>query len=138
MAEYLNEIAAMRLNWMASLSPEEQAAMGTERAAWEDDALKAERMAELEATFQAADTNSDGLLDRAEFEDFMSKVGQNVAARGVPHMSVDSVDAEMKDKVYAFFDAEDGNVGNGVSLVDFLTGTEKVGQAIMALRQASQ
>ena len=136
MAEHLNEIAAMRLNWMTSLSPEEQAAMGAERAAWEDDATKAERMAELQATFQAADTNNDGLLDRAEFEDFMSKVGQNVAARGVPHMSVDSVDAEMKEKVYAFFDAEDGNVGNGVSMVDFLTCTEKVGQAIMALRQA--
>ena len=34
MAEHLNEIAAMRLNWMTSLSPEEQAAMGAERIAF--------------------------------------------------------------------------------------------------------
>ena len=35
---------------------------------------KAERMQEFAATFGSADTNSDGLLDRAEFEDFMGKL----------------------------------------------------------------
>ena len=75
-------------------------------------------MAEFAATFGSADTNSDGLLDRAEFEDFMVKLGQNSAARGVPHQPHADYSDEEKNAVYALFNAKNGDA-DGVSQADF-------------------
>lgn len=80
----LATLAGKRLAWRATLSADEQAALEADRASFTNEETKAERMAEMAATFQAADTNQDGRLDRAEFEDFMTKLGQNSAARNVP------------------------------------------------------
>ena len=38
--------------------------------------------AEEEATFNAADTNQDGVLNREEYNDFMRKKKQNADAKG--------------------------------------------------------
>ena len=55
--EHLDAIRDLRLGWMATLSDEDKGKLEAERASWADEAVKAEKMAELTATFQAADTN---------------------------------------------------------------------------------
>ena len=127
MAEHLEAIAAARVAWLQSLSEEQRAAVRADKEASNDEAVKAERMAEGQATFQTADTNNDGLLDKAEFKNFMEMMAQNAGARGVPHMNPADCDEELQEKIYAFFDAEDGNAGNGVSLADVVSCMGKIG-----------
>ena len=74
MADITN-LANKRIAWRAALSADDQAKVAAEKANWEAEETKAERMAEFGATFQSADTNGDGMLVRAEFEDFMVKLG---------------------------------------------------------------
>ena len=83
--EHLDAIATMRLTWMATLSAEDKGKLEAERAAWADEAQKADKMAELTATFGAADVNQDGVLDQVEFVDFMTKIASNATARGLPN-----------------------------------------------------
>ena len=64
-----------RIAWKNGLSAEDLAKVQAEQAAWAAEETKADRMAEVATTFATADTNADGLLDRAEFEDFMTKLG---------------------------------------------------------------
>lgn len=114
----LAALANKRLAWRATLSADEQAALEADRAAFSNEETKAERMAEMAATFQAADTNQDGRLDRSEFEDFMGKLAQNSAARNVPFQPQDQFSDEEKDGVYALFDAKEGTPG--VTMPDFI------------------
>ena len=85
----ITALVTKRMTWMGTLSAEEKAALETDRAAFSNEETKGERMAEMASTFGAADTNADGRLDRAEFEDFMGKVAQNSAARNVPFQPQD-------------------------------------------------
>ena len=85
-------------------------------------------MAEFGATFQSADTNGDGMLVRAEFEDFMIKLGQNAAARGVPHQADSDYSAEEKDEIFAIFNAK--SEGAGVTAADFFAVMGDVQQKI--------
>ena len=88
-------------------------------------------MAMFAATFQSADTNSDGLLDGAEFKDFMGKMAANATAAGIPTQGPDSVEEEMQGKVYAFFNAQTEGT-DGISTADFFAGQQKVSAAIKA------
>ena len=119
MAENLAAVAAMRKEWNASLSDEQKAKAQEERAAWGNEESKAEKMAELAATFQAADVNNDSVLSEAEFVDFMTKISQNLTARGVPAQGPDGIDDDMKAKVYALYNSKTPDV-DGISLQDFL------------------
>ena len=74
MAEHLEAIVEWRRSYMAGLSEEDQAKVTADRAASREDPVKSERMAEMAATFAAADTNNDSVLDGEEFKDFMSKM----------------------------------------------------------------
>ena len=130
MAEHLADIAAWRMQWMASLSDDQKAAMQADRAKWAAEETKQALMQEMAATFQAADTNADGVLDRAEFEDFMQKMQQNAAARGAPSVSADDVSDDLKEKMWAFYDAEGAQPG--VSMADFGTATQKIAAHIKA------
>ena len=74
MAEHLEAIVEWRRTWGASLSEEDQAKVTADRAAAREEPVKAERMAEMAATFSAADTNQDSVLSMEEFHDFMGKM----------------------------------------------------------------
>ena len=110
-------LAGKRLAWKTSLSAEDQGKLAEEHKTWEAEETKAERMAEFGATFSSADTDADGKLNRAEFEDFITKLGQNAAARGVPHQPDSDYSAEEKDGIYALFDAQGPEPG--VTSADF-------------------
>ena len=71
----VNFLAQKRLAWRNSLNDDEKAKLAEEQKTWEAEETKAERMAEFAATFQSADTDADGFLNRAEFEDFVTKLG---------------------------------------------------------------
>lgn len=80
--------------------------------------MQEERKVEFVATFGAADSNQDGLLDKAEFTDMMEKLAQNAGARGCPHMNVADVDEESKEAIWAFFNGQTEGT-DGVSAMDF-------------------
>ena len=61
--EHLAEIAQMRATWTASLTEEQRAAIATQKATMATEEGKAEMMAEMIATFQTNDTNSNGVID---------------------------------------------------------------------------
>ena len=127
----VEEVAAWRAEWMASLSEEQKGALQADRASYANEETKAERMTELAQTFNACDTNQDQLLDRVEMESFMKCLRQNSEARGVPSMDTDSVSDEMKDKVWALYNgATEGT--DGVSMADFAKVTQEIGAAIKA------
>ena len=73
MAENLEAIVEWRRSYMAGLSEEDRAKVTADREASREDPVKSERMAEMAATFGAADTNQDGVLNGEEFKDFMAK-----------------------------------------------------------------
>ena len=123
--EHVTAIAQSRLDWMNGLSEEDKAKLEAEKANWATEEFKAERMAEMNATFQAADTNQDGVLDKAEFADFMNKMSQNAKARGVPAMSEDDVDEATKDAVWGLFNGESD--GDGVKPADVGAVIMKIG-----------
>ena len=54
-------------------------------------------------------------------------MSQNAKARGVPAMTADDCDADMQDKIYAFFDAVDGSADNSVSLADCAEAMNQIG-----------
>ena len=118
MADALTMLCTKRLAWRASLSAEDTDKLNGEKAAWSAEETKAERMAEFGATFQAADTNADGLLDRTEFEDFMGKLAANSVARDVPFQPQDSYSAEEKDAVFGVFNATNAET-DGINANDF-------------------
>ena len=74
MAEHKNEIAQVRKAWMEALSAEQKTKLEEEKAKWANEEFKAERMTELNATFNAADTDGSGDLNEAELKDFFDKV----------------------------------------------------------------
>ena len=81
---------------MAQLTEEQNAKNAELRKAFmTDENAKKEMMEEMQATFTAADTNNDGLLDLAEFKDFRSKSEANNTARGGfnPTMSEEDIEA---------------------------------------------
>merc|ERR1719331_2525386 len=126
----INAAAQKRVAWMATLTEEQKGAMAADRAAFFAEETKAERMAELAATFSAADTNADGRLDRSEFEDFMGKISQNLQARNVPFHPHDDFSAEEKDGMYALFNGK--SEADGITMEDFFA-TVKDMQAKVAV-----
>ena len=72
--EHFDEIVDLRVTWYKSLNAEEKAKQEAEKAAYADEAQRNERMAELTATFAAADVNQDGVLDVTEFKDCLKKM----------------------------------------------------------------
>ena len=127
-------LAQKRLAWRQTLGADDQAKLAEEVKSWEAEETKAERVAEHGATFQAADTDADGFLNRAEFEDFLLKLGQNAAARGVPHQPHTDYSDEEKDGIFALFDAASPNDA-GVSPADFFT---IMAQVTAKLRELAQ
>ena len=79
--------------------------MADKNAAREDAAIKAQRVEEMTATFTTADSNADGLLDKAEFANFMQMASQNAAARDCPHMTEADIAEEDKETIWAYFNA---------------------------------
>ena len=132
MADALTKVAAWRKEWIASLSDDQRAAIAADRASYSAEETKAERMGELAATFQAADTNADGLLDQAEFQDFMTKVGQNASARNVPFPAVGDVSDEIKQATFEVFNGITADSA-GVSLADFGKATAAIYQKMQEL-----
>ena len=124
-------MAQKRIAWKANLSADDQQKLVDEHASWSAEETKAERMAEFAATFQSADTDADGFLNRAEFEDFVTKLGQNAAARGVPHQPQEDYSAEEKDGIFALFDAAGPEAG--VSSADFFTIMSQVAAKVREL-----
>ena len=129
--ENLDQVVAFRMQWGATLSEEQKAAVAAERAAWANEESKGEREAELAATFQTSDTNADGLLDRSEFEGFMKAMQQNAGARGLPTMDTETVADDMKDMIYALYNAQTAGV-DGVSIGDFVAITKAISEKIKA------
>ena len=60
-------LAQKRLAWRNALSEEDQRKLQAERAAWVNEETKATKMQEFMEVFTAADADSNGLLDKAEF-----------------------------------------------------------------------
>ena len=125
-------VATKRSAWRASLSEEEKALVAAETASWKAEETKAERMGEFAATFASADTNSDGLLTGAEFADMMQKLGQNAAARGVPHPTESNYTDEEKVTVYAWMNSLTEGAA-GVSMADMFTAMQAVAAAMQAM-----
>ena len=130
MAENLDAVVNQRMAWMASLSDEDKGKVRADREAGAAEENKAARMEEFMATFSAADANQDGKLDRAEFTDFMIKLGQNAAARGVPAQKPEDVTDEQKDQIWAYFNSISGD--DGVTAADFGQAVAAIGNAIKA------
>ena len=130
MAEHLEAIIEWRRTWGASLSDDDNAKITADRAASREDPVKSERMAEMAATFNAADTNQDGVLSMEEFHDFMGKMKQNANARGVPFAGRDEVPEDMQQKMYAFFLSHSGEGAAGVTTAGFGAGVVAIGQAM--------
>ena len=131
--ENVTAIAQFRLDWMNSLSEEDKTKLEEEKANWANEEFKAERMAEMNATFQAADTNADGVLDATEFEDFMKKLMQNGRARGTPMPADESVSDDLKVKMFAFYDAVNAE-SQGVTLADFFAAGQQIQAKVAELR----
>ena len=121
MAEHLDALAAKRMAWMGSLSDEDKQKLVAEKGSWESEDTKAERMQEMQATFQAADTNEDGVLNQAEFVNFVNSMNSNLTARGVPNMGFDGDE----DQWYALYNAESGDQ-DGVTVANFFSCTKKL------------
>ena len=124
----VEEVAAMRASWIASLTEEERAALMADNAAPTTEDDKAMTL----ATFKTCDTNENGVLCFAEFCNFMKCVMQNDAARGVPGQDESSVDEAMKQKVFDVYNAATADT-DGVSLEDFATVTAQIGAAVQAI-----
>ena len=124
----ITALATKRLAWRNSLSDEDKAKLVAEKQSWEAEETKAERMAEFSATFTTNDTNADGVLDRAEFENFLVALGQNAANRQVPHQDNAEYSAEEKDGIYAIFNAK--SEGEGVSQADFFAVMLEIGAKV--------
>ena len=135
MAEHLDAIVAWRREWGASLSDDDQAKVTADRAASREDPVKSERMAEMAATFNAADTNQDGKLNQEEFTDFMGKMKQNSEARGVPMAGRDQVPEDLQQKMFDFMVAHSGEGADGVTMAGFGASLVAIGQAMQAAAQ---
>ena len=64
----------------------------------------------------------------------MGKLGQNAAARGVPHMNVDDVSDDVKEAVWAVFNGQTAGT-DGVSMADFGAVSEAIGAKIREMSQ---
>ena len=117
-AEFTTRVVQKQKEWMATLSEEQLAAIAADAASWKDQAQVPERMAEVQATFNAADTNQDGLLDRNEMHDFMAKGYQNAVARGTPARDPSNMSDEEKDAFYAAMNSLSD--AEGVSMGEFM------------------
>ena len=124
----ITALATKRLAWRNSLSDEDKAKLVAEKQSWEAEETKAERMAEFSATFTTNDTNADGVLDRAEFENFLNALGQNAANRQVPHQDNAEYSAEEKDGIFAIFNAK--SEGDGVKMADFFAVMLEIGAKV--------
>ena len=123
--ENIDALCQKRMSWRASLSEEQLAALSAEQASWGVEETKQARMTEFTETFAAADTDSNGLLSRAEFEDFLSKCCQNSGARNVPFEPLTNYSAAEMDGMYAIFNENTADV-DGVSQADFFATMMKV------------
>ena len=129
--EHLDHLATKRLQWHMALSVEDRAKV----VAMHGEEGKEERAQVFVATFTAADTNSDGLLDKAELKDFFGKMGANAEAASVPHMKESDTTEEDQEKIYALFNAATPGV-EGISMQDFGT-TMEIFKAKMAEMRAA-
>ena len=129
--EHLDHLAAKRLAWHMSLSVEDRAKV----VAMHGEEGKEQRAAEFVATFTSADTNSDGLLDKAELKDFFAKMGANDEAAGIPHMKEGDTTEEEHEMIYAYFNSETPGV-EGVNMQD-LGQTMEIFKAKMAEMRAA-
>ena len=120
MAHHLEEIVSERVAWIRTLAEDQKAALHAE-----ENRSTEEDLAELNETFGAADTNSDGFLDRAEFETFFGYMLRNYQARGTPVM-----DGYNYDVLFAFFNH--ASPENGVSISDLTTSHKMVSDEVKA------
>ena len=85
------------------------------------------------AAFLVADANQDGVLDKVELADFMSKLAQDAAERGVPHMSEANLTDSEKDLIWCYFNGLTPEA-EGVSAQDFVAGMKTIEARILELR----
>ena len=119
--------------WFGSLSEEDQGKVRADKQM--DEEAKQARQQEMQATFTTADTNSDGLLDKAEFTNFMKMMSQNAQARGVTSMSEDDVADADKEAIWGLFNGQTPDV-DGVSPVDVVAAMMAVAERTKALNQS--
>ena len=101
MADPVTILAQARANWMNSLGEEDKAKVAAHREEMKTN--PEEHKAEFMATFQTADTNSNGVLEQAEFNNCMNMLGQNIAAKGVPHKMFSDYSAEEQAAAWEHF-----------------------------------
>ena len=133
MAEHLEAVVQKRMAWFGSLSEEDQGKVRADKQM--DEEAKQARQQEMQATFTTADTNSDGLLDKAEFTNFMKMMSQNAQARGVPSMSEDDVADADKEAIWGLFNGQTADV-DGVSPLDVVASMMMVAERTKALQQS--
>ena len=119
-------LAQKRLAWRNGLSEEDQLKLQAERAAWVNEETKAAKMQEFMEVFTASDADSNGLLDKAEFQVFITKLGQSAGNRGAPYQDESDFSAEEKELIFGLFNAHTEDV-DGVSVADFFAVMQEVG-----------
>ena len=65
----------------------------------------------MNETFTSCDANNDERLNKAEFEDFLTKLEQNSQLKILPFQPYDQYSAEEKEAMYAFFNSKSENDG---------------------------
>ena len=117
----------MHVRHQGTLSEEQRAANKAAYAAtMGDEEKRAAFMKQMADTFTAADTNADGVLDLAEFKDFMQKLQANGEAAGYHVPQPNDADMEARFGVFDRYNAET----TGVSLPDFMQCWKEAGQAM--------
>ena len=119
MADNITILAQARANWVGTLSDDDKAKVATHRE--ETKANPEESKQEFMATFGTADTNGNGVLEEAEFNNCMEMLGSNIAAKGVPHKMFSTYSDEGKAAAWAHFNGQTPDTP-GVSPADFNTG----------------
>ena len=67
----------------------------------------------MNATFQATDTNQDGLLDKTEFSDCNGKINENASTCGISHMNEADVDED--EDINEDIDVEEDEIENSIA-----------------------
>ena len=97
----------------------------------EGDEAKTEALANTTEAFREASNNS-SLLNRAQFEEFLSKLEMNYEEKEVPCLKSAGLSDEIKDKTWTIFNGENEET-DGVSLEDFFAVEKKLALQIQQL-----
>ena len=107
-----------------SLSAADKGTLQAAEELMEGDEAKAEALADTTEAFREASENN-GLLNRAQFEEFLTKLEQQYEEKEVPCLKSAGLSDDIKDKTWALFNGETEDT-DGVSLDDFLAVEKKL------------